>query len=88
MSDLPTPPSTYILRELHDVAVPSSVSWYPQTIGWKILAAVRSLHWYISHIAWLGNGGIIVTEKKLYWRFRKSTRATKTCQKYCSLCLK
>ncbi|EKZ9011035.1 DUF4381 domain-containing protein [Vibrio sp. 665] len=40
MSDLPAPPSTYILRELHDVAVPPSVSWYPQTIGWKILAAV------------------------------------------------
>lgn len=40
MSGLPTPPSTYILRELHDVAVPPSVSWYPQTIGWKILAAV------------------------------------------------
>lgn len=40
MSGLPTPPSTYILRDLHDVAVPPSVSWYPQTIGWKILAAV------------------------------------------------
>ncbi|WP_154215052.1 DUF4381 family protein, partial [Vibrio parahaemolyticus] len=39
MRGLPTPPSTYILRELHDVAVPPSVSWYPQTIGWKILAA-------------------------------------------------
>ncbi|WP_373960491.1 DUF4381 domain-containing protein [Vibrio gigantis] len=32
-----TPPSTYILRELHDVAIPESVSWVPQTIGWKIL---------------------------------------------------
>lgn len=25
MSGLPTPPSTYILRDLHDVAVPPSV---------------------------------------------------------------
>ncbi|MGR5065035.1 DUF4381 domain-containing protein [Photobacterium sp. DNB22_13_2] len=32
-----SPPSTYILRELYDVAVPDSVSWMPQTIGWKIL---------------------------------------------------
>ncbi|MDV5168640.1 DUF4381 domain-containing protein [Photobacterium rosenbergii] len=33
-----TPPSTYILRDLFDVTVPDSVSWMPQTIGWKILA--------------------------------------------------
>ena len=32
-----TPPSTYILRELRDVTIPDSVSWFPQTIGWKIL---------------------------------------------------
>lgn len=35
-----TPPSTYILRELHDVTVPDSVSWMPQTIGWKILGGL------------------------------------------------
>ncbi|HAS6242292.1 DUF4381 domain-containing protein [Vibrio vulnificus] len=35
-----TPPSTYILRELHDVAVPESVSWLPQTVGWKVLAII------------------------------------------------
>ncbi|WP_052260796.1 DUF4381 domain-containing protein [Photobacterium gaetbulicola] len=35
-----TPPSTYILRELHDVVVPESVSWVPQTLGWKILLGV------------------------------------------------
>ncbi|MEZ8822984.1 DUF4381 domain-containing protein [Vibrio amylolyticus] len=35
-----TPPSTYILRELHDVAVPDSISWMPQTIGWKVVAAL------------------------------------------------
>ncbi|WP_273979354.1 DUF4381 domain-containing protein [Vibrio parahaemolyticus] len=40
MSGIPTPPGTYILRELHDVTVPPSVSWYPQTIGWKVLAVV------------------------------------------------
>lgn len=32
-----TPPSTYILRDIQDVAVPDSVSWLPQTIGWKVL---------------------------------------------------
>ena len=40
MSDLPQPPGSYILSELHDVTVPPSISWYPQTVGWKILAAV------------------------------------------------
>lgn len=40
MSDLPQPPGSYILSELHDVTVPPSVSWYPQTIGWKILAVI------------------------------------------------
>ncbi|MEZ8202946.1 DUF4381 domain-containing protein [Vibrio splendidus] len=38
-----TPPSTYILRELHDVAIPDSVSWAPQTIGWKILGVILLL---------------------------------------------
>lgn len=33
-----TPPSTYILRDIVDVVVPESVAWWPQTIGWKILA--------------------------------------------------
>lgn len=40
MSDVPKPPGSYILSELHDVTVPPSVSWYPQTVGWKILAGV------------------------------------------------
>ncbi len=43
MTDLHTPPSTYILRELHDVAVPESLSWVPQTIGWKILAVIGAI---------------------------------------------
>ena len=38
-----TPPSTYILRDLHDVAIPESVSWIPQTIGWKILGVALLL---------------------------------------------
>lgn len=38
-----TPPSTYILRELHDVVIPNSVSWAPQTIGWKILGVILLL---------------------------------------------
>ncbi|CAH6784266.1 conserved hypothetical protein [Vibrio chagasii] len=38
-----TPPSTYILRELHDVAIPNSVNWAPQTIGWKILGVILLL---------------------------------------------
>ena len=38
-----TPPSTYILRELHDVTIPDSVSWAPQTIGWKIFGVILLL---------------------------------------------
>ncbi|MEZ9682830.1 DUF4381 domain-containing protein [Vibrio splendidus] len=38
-----TPPSTYILRDLHDVTIPESVSWMPQTIGWKILGVILLL---------------------------------------------
>ncbi|MGF1681659.1 DUF4381 domain-containing protein [Photobacterium minamisatsumaniensis] len=38
-----TPPSTYILRKMVDVSVPDSVVWWPQTVGWKILAAAIML---------------------------------------------
>ena len=38
-----TPPSTYIFRELRDVTIPDSVSWFPQTIGWKILGVALLL---------------------------------------------
>ncbi|MGF1777987.1 DUF4381 domain-containing protein [Vibrio nomapromontoriensis] len=34
------PPSTYILREMVDVDIPESISWFPQTLGWKIVAVV------------------------------------------------
>lgn len=40
MSNQPTPPSTYILKQLHDIGLPDPVSWWPQTIGWKILSAI------------------------------------------------
>lgn len=40
MSVQPAPPSTYILKELHDVGLPESVSWLPQTLGWQILACI------------------------------------------------
>ena len=49
MAQTHTPPSTYILRDLHDVAVPESVSWLPQTLGWKILAAVC----FVLFLCWL-----------------------------------
>lgn len=51
------PPSTYILRDFADVEVMDPVSWWPQTIGWKVLFALlvialayvaykRGLHWW------------------------------------------
>lgn len=35
-----TPPSTYLLRDFVDVTIPESVSWMPQTVGWKVLGAL------------------------------------------------
>ncbi len=32
-----TPPSSYVLKGLIDISVPNSISWLPQTMGWKIL---------------------------------------------------
>ncbi|MBD1572003.1 DUF4381 domain-containing protein [Vibrio sp. S17_S38] len=40
MSTNPTPPSSYILKGLQEVGLPEPVSWWPQTMGWKILAGV------------------------------------------------
>ncbi|GAD79944.1 DUF4381 domain-containing protein [Vibrio ezurae] len=37
---LHTPPQSYMLRDIVEVAVAPSVSWLPQTIGWKVLAFV------------------------------------------------
>ena len=38
------PPGTYILRELNDVAVPEHVSWFPQTLGWQVLACAIAIY--------------------------------------------
>ncbi|NOH95655.1 DUF4381 domain-containing protein [Vibrio sp. 99-70-13A1] len=53
------PPGTYILRELNDVALPEHVSWFPQTLGWQVLACAiaiyaiyRMVKWFQS---WWGN---------------------------------
>ncbi|OAN13296.1 hypothetical protein A3K86_16725 [Photobacterium jeanii] len=43
-----TPPSTYILRDMIDVAVPDSVSWWPQTHGWQLLALLAM----VAALAW------------------------------------
>jgi hypothetical protein len=54
-----TAPSTYILRELHDVTIPESVSWVPQTIGWKILGvALLLVAFYLAYriaLKWWNN---------------------------------
>lgn len=54
------PPSTYILRNAVDVSVPTGVvSWWPQTLGWKILFLLIALglgwiayrkvqHWWVN----------------------------------------
>lgn len=34
------PPSNYMLRNMSEVTIPDHVSWFPQTIGWKIVAAI------------------------------------------------
>lgn len=58
MDERHTPPSTYILRNLHDVTVPESVSWLPQTLGWKVLFAVGVMVglyclWRVTQSWWL-----------------------------------
>jgi hypothetical protein len=37
---LHTPPSSYILRDLSEVVTPDSISWFPQTLGWQIVAII------------------------------------------------
>ncbi len=37
------PPSSYMLRKMSEVTVPDHVSWFPQTIGWKIVAILLSV---------------------------------------------
>ncbi|OBT13258.1 hypothetical protein A9264_14190 [Vibrio sp. UCD-FRSSP16_10] len=55
-----SPPQSYMLRNIVDVATPSSVSWYPQTLGWKILAfvfIVFVMFWTVKRV-------------KIYWHNR------------------
>ncbi|GEM77895.1 DUF4381 domain-containing protein [Vibrio superstes] len=35
-----TPPQSYMLRDIVEVAVAPSVSWMPQTIGWRVVAVI------------------------------------------------
>ncbi len=55
----PQPPDSYMLRNIHEVQVPEVVSWFPQTIGWKIVFAAiviwicyqcyrRAKHWWVN----------------------------------------
>ncbi|MCZ4370318.1 DUF4381 domain-containing protein [Vibrio diazotrophicus] len=34
---IPKPPDSYMLRNIRDVELPEVFSWFPQTIGWKIV---------------------------------------------------
>lgn len=36
----PAPPSSYILKDLIEIALPDAVSWWPQTLGWQILGVL------------------------------------------------
>ncbi len=56
---IPQPPDSYMLRNIHEVQVPEAVSWFPQTIGWKIVFAAiavwicyqiyrRVKHWWVN----------------------------------------
>ncbi|MFA1560118.1 DUF4381 domain-containing protein [Aliivibrio fischeri] len=47
------PPSSYILKKLSEVTVPEHVSWFPQTIGWKILAFVLLAFIVYKSVLWL-----------------------------------
>lgn len=55
----PQPPDSYMLRNIHEVQVPEAVSWFPQSIGWKIVFAAiavwlcyqvyrRVKHWWVN----------------------------------------
>lgn len=46
---LPSSPNSYILKDMIDVAIPDSISWWPQTIGWKIIALL-----ILAFAAWTG----------------------------------
>ncbi|MFV0487189.1 MAG: DUF4381 domain-containing protein [Vibrio fluvialis] len=53
----PSPPSSYMLRELKEVPIPDPVGWWPQALGWQLLLILlailtvyviyqRAQHWW------------------------------------------
>lgn len=56
----PTPPSSYMLRELKDVPLPDTVSWWPQTLGWQLLLLLVVLLAFF----------FIYQKAKLWWQNR------------------
>jgi hypothetical protein len=47
------PPSSYMLRKMSEVTVPDHVSWFPQTIGWKIVAIILFVFSVYCIVAWI-----------------------------------
>ncbi|PNH92198.1 DUF4381 domain-containing protein [Vibrio diazotrophicus] len=41
---IPKPPDSYMLRNIRDVELPEVFSWFPQTIGWKIVFTLIVLY--------------------------------------------
>ncbi|MGF1686508.1 DUF4381 domain-containing protein [Photobacterium japonica] len=60
-----TPPSSYMLREMHEVPVPDSVSLWPQTVGWQVLGVIVVL--------WLAY--MIYRRVWVWWQNRYRTEA-------------
>ncbi|PLC56798.1 DUF4381 domain-containing protein [Photobacterium carnosum] len=64
------PPSNYMLRNMSEVTIPDHVSCFPQTIGWKVVAAILivvALYYVIQSI-------------RLWWnnRYRREAMALMT----------
>ncbi|MEC6796372.1 DUF4381 domain-containing protein [Photobacterium sp. S4TG1] len=47
------PPSNYMLRNMSEVTIPDHVSWFPQTIGWKIVAILLMVTVFYYSIQWI-----------------------------------
>ncbi|WP_431673509.1 DUF4381 domain-containing protein [Rhizobium leguminosarum] len=41
------------LRSLHDIVVPAPVSWWPQTWGWSLVAALLTLTTLLVFLRWI-----------------------------------
>ncbi|WP_032082596.1 DUF4381 domain-containing protein [Vibrio fluvialis] len=39
----PSPPSSYMLRELKEVPIPDPVGWWPQALGWQLLLILLAI---------------------------------------------